>query len=34
MKKLRAVADESELLVDECEWPLPTYSQLLFSVVS
>jgi glutamine synthetase len=34
MKELRAVADELELLVDEIDWPLPTYSQLLFSVVS
>ncbi|MDR0813085.1 MAG: glutamine synthetase III [Oscillospiraceae bacterium] len=33
MNELRAVADELELLVPEKLWPLPTYGQILYSVI-
>ena len=32
MQSLRAVADELETIVGEDYWPIPTYSELLFSV--
>lgn len=32
MSNVRAVCDETELLVGEDYWPMPTYEQLLFSV--
>ena len=32
MSNVRAVCDETELLVSEKYWPMPTYEQLLFSV--
>jgi len=32
MQSLRELTDETELLVDENEWPLPSYTKLLFSV--
>jgi len=32
MASIRCLCDESELLVDEGCWPMPTYEQLLFSV--
>ena len=33
MQELRTVVDELETLVDSEYWPLPTYSELLFSVI-
>ena len=32
MQELRAVVDEAETLVGSEYWPLPTYSEMLFSV--
>ena len=32
MNEVRAVADELETLVDERDWPFPTYADLLFRV--
>ncbi|WMJ85056.1 glutamine synthetase III family protein [Oscillospiraceae bacterium LTW-04] len=32
MQELRAAADALELMVDESEWPFPSYGQLLFSL--
>ena len=33
MQSLREVVDELETLVDSDYWPLPTYSEMLFSVI-
>ena len=32
MKELRAPADALEMIVDEKEWPFPTYGELMFNV--
>lgn len=32
MQELRAVVDEAETFVGSEYWPLPTYSEMLFSV--
>jgi len=32
MAKLRAAADEAEVLTDRSYWPFPTYGDLLFGV--
>ena len=32
MNDIRAAADELETVVDRCDWPFPTYADLLFNV--
>ena len=32
LKALRVPADKLEMLVDERDWPFPTYNELLFDI--